>query len=131
MSWSVSPWHCMSFSALPGFDWLFPFPHVREIFYYNLFKYFLRLLLFLSFFCNPYNSNVGAFNILLEVSWVCCHFLKFCLSTHLFIILPQVFCYWFFLLYFSFQYFIHLFKSSSFLLIISCIVSVCTSIPFF
>ena len=32
--------------------------HVREVFNYNLFKYFLRFFLFL-FFWNPYDSNVA------------------------------------------------------------------------
>ena len=42
--------------------------HVRKVFDYNLFKCFLRLFLFLFFFWDPYNSNVGVFNIMSEVS---------------------------------------------------------------
>ena len=42
--------------------------HVREVFHYNLFKYFLRPFLFLFFFWNPYNSNFGAFNVVPEAS---------------------------------------------------------------
>ena len=42
--------------------------HVGEIFNYNLFKNFLIPFLFLFFFCDPYNSNAGAFDIVLEVS---------------------------------------------------------------
>ena len=42
--------------------------HVREVFNYNLFKYFLRPFLFLFFFWDPYNSNIGAFNGVPEVS---------------------------------------------------------------
>ena len=42
--------------------------HVREGYYYNLFKYFLRPFLFLFFLWDHYNSNVGAFNIVPEVS---------------------------------------------------------------
>ena len=42
--------------------------HIREIFYYNLFKYFLRPFLFLFFFWDPYNLNVGVFNIVSEAS---------------------------------------------------------------
>ena len=41
--------------------------HVEEIFNYNLFKNFLRPFLFL-FFWDPYNLNVGAFDIVPEVS---------------------------------------------------------------
>ena len=41
--------------------------YVREVFNSNLFRYFLRPFLFLVFFWDPYNSNVGAFNVL-EVS---------------------------------------------------------------
>ena len=42
--------------------------HVGEVFDYNLFKYFLRPFLFLFFFLDPYDSNVGAFNVVPEVS---------------------------------------------------------------
>ena len=39
--------------------------YVKEVLNYNLFKYFLRLFFFL--FCwDPYNSNVGTFNIILS-----------------------------------------------------------------
>ena len=34
--------------------------HTRDVFNYNLFKYFLSPFLFLLFFLDPYNSNVGA-----------------------------------------------------------------------
>ena len=42
--------------------------HVGEIFIYNLFKNFLIPLLFLFFFWDPYNSNIGASDIGPEVS---------------------------------------------------------------
>ena len=42
--------------------------HVREVFNYYLFKYFLSPFLFLFFFWEPYNSNGGAFNVVPEVS---------------------------------------------------------------
>ena len=42
--------------------------HVREVFNYHLLKYFLRPFLFLFFFWGPCNSNVGAFNVISEVS---------------------------------------------------------------
>ena len=50
-------------------DWVdYLFSHIREVFNYNLFKYFLSPFLFLFFFWDPYNSNVGAFNVVPEVS---------------------------------------------------------------
>ena len=42
--------------------------HVGEIFNYNLFKNFLVPFLFLFFFWDLYNSNVGAFDIVPGVS---------------------------------------------------------------
>ena len=42
--------------------------HVGEIFNYNLFKNFLIPFLFLFFFLDGYISNVGAFDIVSEVS---------------------------------------------------------------
>ena len=43
-------------------------PHFREVFNYYLLKYFLMAFLFV--FWDPYDSNVGAFNIVPEVSEV-------------------------------------------------------------
>ena len=40
--------------------------HVGEIFNYNLFKNFLIPFLFLFFYWDPYNSNVGAFDMVPE-----------------------------------------------------------------
>ena len=42
-------------------------PHFREVFNYYLLKYFLMVFLFI-FFCDSYDSTVGAFNTVLEVS---------------------------------------------------------------
>ena len=42
--------------------------HVREVFGCNIFKYFLRPFLFLFSFWDPYNMDVGALNIVSEVS---------------------------------------------------------------
>ena len=42
--------------------------HIREVFNYNLFKYFLSPFSFLFFFWDPYNLNVGAFSVVPEVS---------------------------------------------------------------
>ena len=41
--------------------------HIREVFDYNFFKYFLRPFLFL-FSCEPYYENVGTFNFVPEFS---------------------------------------------------------------
>ena len=43
-------------------------PHFREVFNYYVHKYFLMVFLFVIFFWDPYDSNVVAFNIVLEVS---------------------------------------------------------------
>ena len=56
---------CVGLSALPELVWLFPVPCCK-ILDYNCFKYFLWPFLF--FFWDPYNSNVGAFNVIAEVS---------------------------------------------------------------
>ena len=42
-------------------------PHFREVFNYYLLKYFLMVFLFVLFFWDSYNLNVGAFHIVLEV----------------------------------------------------------------
>ena len=56
---------CVGLFAPRGLDY-FLF-HVGKNFNYNLFKIFLIPFLFL-FFWDPYNSNVGAFDIVPEVS---------------------------------------------------------------
>ena len=43
-------------------------PHFREVFHYYLLKYFLMVFLFVVFFWDSYDSNVGAFDIVSEVS---------------------------------------------------------------
>ena len=45
-------------------------PHFRDVFNYYLLKYFLMAFLFVIFFWDSYDLNVGAFNIVLEVSEV-------------------------------------------------------------
>ena len=45
-------------------------PHFREVFKYYLLKYFLMAFLFDFFFWNSYDLNVGAFDIVPEVSKV-------------------------------------------------------------
>ena len=42
--------------------------HFREVFNYYLLKYFLMVFLFVFFFWDSYDSNVGVFNIVPEVS---------------------------------------------------------------
>ena len=53
----------MSVSGLPGHGCLF-LPHFREVFYYNLLKYFLSV----PFSWDSYDLNVWALNLVLEVS---------------------------------------------------------------
>ena len=69
MSWVVSSWVYPVWDSL-GFldlgDYLLP--HVREVFNYYLLRYFLMVFLFVFFFWDSYNLNVGAFNIVPEVS---------------------------------------------------------------
>ena len=45
-------------------------PHFREVLYYYLLKYFLMVFLFVYFFWDSYDLNVGAFNLVPEVSEV-------------------------------------------------------------
>ena len=52
------------FSGLGGYF----LPPFREVFNYYLLKYFLMVFLFVFFFWDSYDSNVGAFNTVLEVS---------------------------------------------------------------
>ena len=86
--------------------------HVGEIFNYNLFKNFLIPFLLLFFFWDPYNLNVGAFDIMPEVSETILFFSFFLLYSALqksfppfylpahWLILLQIFCCWFLLEYF-------------------------------
>ena len=67
MSWCASPWINPVWDSLHSLDLIDYFlSHIREVFHYNLFKYFLRTYLFLFFFWDPYNSNVCAFIV---VQW--------------------------------------------------------------
>ena len=50
---------CVSWAWLTNF-----LSHVREVFRYYLFRYFLRSFLSLFSFWEPYNANVGAFNVI-------------------------------------------------------------------
>ena len=93
----------MGLSVLPGLDYFLS--HVREVFNYILFKYFLSPFIFLVFW-DPYNLNVGAFNVVPEVSESVLNsfnsfflysalrqlFPLFYLPGHLSVLLPQLFC---------------------------------------
>ena len=60
--------------------------HVREIFSYYLFKYFLKCFLSVFFFWDPYNVNTGAVNIVPEISYtvsMCEHTVSLSSVTHL------------------------------------------------
>ena len=57
---------CLGLSGLLDLGDYF-LPHFREIFNYYLLKDFLMVFLFV-FFWDSYDSNVGAFNTVLEVS---------------------------------------------------------------
>ena len=69
MSWGVLPWvypfwDSLGFLDLGGYF----LPHFREVFNYYLLKYFLMVFLFVFFFWDSYNLNIGAFNPVLKVS---------------------------------------------------------------
>ena len=69
MSWHVSPWiypiwDFLGFLDLGGYS----FPHVKEVFEYNLLIYFLIPFVYLLFFWDPYYLNLGALNVVPEVS---------------------------------------------------------------
>ena len=67
VAWHIPSWVYPAWDSLNFLD-LFHcfFSHVGEFFSYYLFKYFRSLLSLFSFW-NPYNVNVGAFNIVPEV----------------------------------------------------------------
>ena len=64
----VSPWDYPVWDSLGFLDLGDYFrPHFREVFNYYLLKYFIMIFLFV-FFWDSYNSNVGVFNLVPEVS---------------------------------------------------------------
>ena len=68
MSWGVSPWVYPVVDSLGFLDLSDYFlSHFRDVFNYYLLKYFLMVFLFVFFFWDSYDSNVGAFNTILEV----------------------------------------------------------------
>ena len=69
MSSRVSPWIYPVWDSLCFLDLISSFlSRIKEVFNYSLFKYFLSHFCSLFFFWDPYNSNVGAFNVVSEVS---------------------------------------------------------------
>ena len=69
MSWGVLLWVYPVWDSLGFLDLGDYFlPYFREVFNYYLLKYFLMVFLFVFFFWDSYDSNVGAFNTVLEVS---------------------------------------------------------------
>ena len=68
MSWGASPWVYPVWDSLGFLDLSGCFlPHFREVFNYYFLKYFLMVFLFV-FFWDSYDSSVGAFDIVTEVS---------------------------------------------------------------
>ena len=82
-TWVYPVWDCLSFLELGGYF----FPRCRDVFDYYLLKYFLMPFLFVFFFWDIYDSNVGAFNIVPEVSEVGL------ISFNSFIFIPLCFIY--------------------------------------
>ena len=69
MSCGVSPWVYPVWDSLGFLDLGDYFlPHFREVFNYYLLKDFLMVFIFVFFFWDSYDFNVGAFNIVPEVS---------------------------------------------------------------
>ena len=149
MSQCVPPWIHPLWDSLCFLDLSECFlSHVREVLGYNIFKYFYRFFLFLFSFWDPYNMNVGALNIVPEVSETVLIFFSFFFSLFcsvavisttlssssrihssasvILLLIP------FRVFHFSYCIF-HLclfFKSSSSLLNISCIFLICASTHF-
>ena len=65
-SWVYPVWDYLGFLGFGGYF----LPHFRENFNYYLLRYFLMPFLFVIFCWGSYDSNVGAFNIVSEVSEV-------------------------------------------------------------
>jgi len=110
LNWDVLPWFYPVLDSLGFLDLGGYFlPHFREVFNYYFLKHFLIAFLFAAFFWDSYDSNVGAFNIIPEVSEVVLIsfnsaflfssllylFPPFYLSPHLSFLLPQLFYCWF------------------------------------
>ena len=109
MSWDVSPWAYPVWDSLCFLDLGDYFLlHFREVFNYYLLKYFLMVFLFVFFFWDSYDSNVGVFITVLEVSEIVLisfnsfflfssllhFFLPFYLPPHLTYLLSPLFYCW-------------------------------------
>ena len=95
-------------------------------------------------FWDPYNVNVSVFNVAPEISWLSFFFFSsfflysvlwqwfppFCPPDHLSIPLPQLFCYWFLLVYYLSLFVCFFFISCRSLVNISCLFSIFASILF-
>ena len=140
MSWSVLSWvYPVGDSGFLDLGDYF-LPHFREVFNYYLLKYFLMAFLFV--FLDSYDSNVGAFNIVPEVSEIVLFLLiRFSFSSPFHLFLPfclpppyPIFCLHystvgslqsvFYLIYCIIHYILTLFISSRSLLNLSCIFSI-------
>jgi len=66
LPWVYPVWDALGFLDVGGCF----LPHIREVFDYYLLKYFLTHFLFVFFFWDTYDSNVGAFNFVPEVAEV-------------------------------------------------------------
>ena len=66
LPWVYPVWDSLGFLDLGGYF----LPQFREVFNYYLLKYFLMAFLFVIFFWDSYDSNVGVFNIVPEISEV-------------------------------------------------------------
>ena len=66
MPWVYPDWDSLGFLDLGSYF----LPHCRDVFNCFLLMYFLMVFLFVFFFWDSYESNVGAFNIVPEVSVV-------------------------------------------------------------
>ena len=100
LSWVYLVWDLLGFLDFGGYF----LPHYREIFNYYLLTYFLMPILFVLFFWDSYDLNVGTFNIVAEVSEVVlisfnsffffslsASFISTILSPRLSSLLPQLF----------------------------------------
>jgi len=99
---------CLGLSVLPGLDY-FLF-HVRELFSYYLFKYFLRSFFSLFSFWDPIVQMsvclmLSQRSLRLSFFFLSILFLVFCSAFcppgYLSMLPPQLFCYWFLLVYYS------------------------------
>ena len=85
--WVYLVWDSLGFLDLGGYFLL----HFRKVFDYYILNYFLMPFLFVVFFWDTYDLNVGAFNIVFLFSSLLYLFPQFYLPLHLSSLLPQLF----------------------------------------